>query len=688
MSNDFLPRGVCALAKAQCSWAKRGSLLTAAVLLSAAVAPAENPVIETSQIAQRELGSAIYGSKCASCHGQAREGGAAPALKGRIFNDKWEGLGIVALGNYIVQMMPPGASKPLDRVSAQAVGAFVLLRADAEIDAAPAKSKFADEVSRASLDRLRDLAGKISPVTDEMLRNSPNEDWLVWRGGVMARGYSPLKHIDHTNVSGLRLAWAKNIGHGANGITPLVHDGVIIIHGGGAIRAIEAATGDTIWSHEVKAVRGDLTQPRGVALYGNMVYAATIDKHALALDISTGKVIWDKQISGSGFFTAAPLVAKGLVFLGASGCLVRKATCFMVALNAKTGDEVWRFNTIPDGEIGRKSWGGALPEDRNGAGIWSPPSYDYDNDQIVFGTGNSYALDTLLRNGPGKVPTALYTNTTLKLDAKTGKLVWFYQHFPGDVWDEDWAFERTIFDDRRNGRKPTLLTIGKLGILDALDLKTGRYRWSLDLGLQDIVKSIDPKTGSKTIDWSKAPAAEGKSISACPYAGGVRNWPATSYDPTTNVLYVPILEACMEMLFDTTLPFKSSWNPKARSNSEGKFGRISAIDLRTGKEIWSEHRRAPIASALLTTGGGLLFEGSRDRWFRALDSRSGKLLWQTRINDTPSSFPITFSASGKQYVMVVSGGTPLDAVLSPLTPEIESSSNDTNLWVFALPDEH
>lgn len=643
------------------------------------------------------VGAELYVAACARCHGTSLAGGTAPALRGPAFAQKWGELKPSALGAYIQQTMPPDSLKRLEPAAAQALAEFVLATSatlNGKVSAGGDDKAFAaasDEYSLAAAARLKAVASRLTPVTDAMLKAPPKDDWLVWRGGLEAQGYSRLTQITAENAGQLRLVWSKTLGPGTNGIAPLAHDGVIFVHGGGKIWALDAASGDTVWSVEDTAPPGGVRQPRGIALYGDAVYASTVNNHTYALDAKTGNVLWehvsaDKNGNQEGTFTAAPLVVKGRVFQGAAQCAHLSARCYMVALDAATGAELWRTYTIPgDGEVGSDSWGGAPAKDRGGAGIWVAPSYDFARDQVLFGTGNSYALRTLLRRDPRNPEPALYTNTTLKLDAKTGKVVWHFQHIAGDVWDMDWSFERMLLDDPRGSHRPIVINMAKSGILDALDLESGRYLWSIDLGYQDIVTRINPKTGEKTVNKAKIPFGK-EIVDACPFADGVRNWPATSFDPERGLLFVPMqLDTCMQWRVDPANPVQFTSMVKPKDGSKHLYGGWAGIDLKSGKTVWLDQRRAPQASAMLATAGGVVFEGGRDRWFRARESATGKVLWQTRMSDTPNSFPITYTANGHQYVAVVTGGqTYHDAVLAHLTPDIEPSVGRMTLSVFAL----
>jgi alcohol dehydrogenase (cytochrome c) len=262
-----------------------------------------------------------------------------------------------------------------------------------------------------------------------------------------------------------------------------------------------------------------------------------------------------------------------------------------------------------------------------------------------------------------------------------------------DVWDMDWAFEQSLIDlPIDNVERRLLVTGGKMALFDAVDRTNGHYEFSRDAGLQNIVATINKNTGEKAVSVALTPVVGEKKL-VCPGPSGLRNWPATSYNPSTYILYVPMVEACADF---TWLPrdaaqtaaggIDQKFQMRPMPQSDGNFGRIQAINLQSGKTVWTIRQRAPISSAMLASAGGIAFNGSRDRYFRAYDQSNGKVLWETRLGAAPSSFPITYTVNAIQYVAVVAGGgNPLDTQLDPLTPEIVNPTVGTTLWVFQLP---
>ena len=391
--------------------------------------------------------------------------------------------------------------------------------------------------------------------------------------------------------------------------------------------------------------------------------------------------------------TGGPLVARGKVMVGTTG-RAPGGNC-IVALDADTGQEAWRFYSIArPGERGGNSWNGLPLEKRNGASVWIPGSYDPVRNLAFFGAGNTYDTGPLrdLVHQEGVTNDSLYDDSTLALNPDTGKLVWSFQHQTNGQWDLDWAFERQVMQLPVNGvMESVVVTGGKQMIFDMLETETGRYMSSLDLGLQNVVTAIDPKTGAKTVDSRLVPG-DGQTKMVCPHVSGGRGWMPTSYDAATKILYVPMVEACMDLVPVAegergSLSTGVRWTVRPRPGSDGKYGRLQAINLETRKTIWVDRQRAPLTTGTLVTAGGLVFTGSLDRMFSAYDAATGAHLWQTRLNDVPSSAPISYSANGQEYVAVVVGpGGYQSGSYSPLVPEIRNPpDHGAAIWVFEVP---
>ena len=535
------------------------------------------------------------------------------------------------------------------------------------------------------------------PVTEAMLRNPPPGDWLNWRRTDNAWGYSPLDQINKANVKGLQLRWSWTLSAGPTEATPIVHDGVLFIQAfGGEVDALDATNGSLLWRyHRTLPADARPTYTKGMSVYRDVLIFTTPDKHLVALNMKTGQPVWDTPIPGDGGFDGAPLVVKDKVLVSATNCVT--SACYIAGFDANSGKQIWRFSTIAQpGEPGGDTWNGLPADERFGGSSWTSGSYDPVTGLVYWGVGQPYTWNAFARGTsplkPGQNNDLLYTNNTLALDPDTGKLVWHYAHLPNDTWDLDYTFERQIIDLKVDGRmRHLVVTAGKMAIIEALDAKTGEFVFAKDMGLQNVVQSIDPKTGVKTINPAVIPQIN-QTVSLCPHPGGARSFPATGYNPNTKTLYLPLQEFCTDMTPGPKPPGEktapSRFIVKLREGSDGLLGRLDAVNLETRQNLWSHRQRAPETSAALPTGGGVVFSGSIDRYFAAHDDRSGKVLWQARLNDVPNSFPITYSVNGKQYVAVSTGsGSPYTLGFGPLFPEIKNPQpTGSTLWVFALPD--
>jgi alcohol dehydrogenase (cytochrome c) len=667
---------------------------------------------------QADQGRAAYSEHCASCHGQNLDDGAyGPPLQGSDFRQKWGSQSAEGLFTYTSTKMPPTRPGSLGDATYARLLAFILQEngspsGSGELPADPAALKamaspnwprvggggLAPQVIVPPAPPRINPLDKIRPVTEAMLNKVPDGEWLTWRRTYDAFGFSPLKKISKANINDLRVAWTWSLPNGPNESTPLVHDGVLFIHSyGDKVQALDAATGDLLWQYTRRLPAGVAPSvKRGLSIYGTRLFVPTSDAHIVALDVKNGRVVWDQAVADpmKGYrMTGGPLVARGKVMVGTTGRA--EGGNVIVALDAETGKEAWRFYTIArPGEPGGESWNGLPLEKRNGGSVWIPGSYDPVHNLAFFAPGNTYdtgPLRTLVKQ-PGITNDGLYLDSTLALQPDTGKLAWHFQHQANGQWDLDWAFERMVLQLPVNGlMQSVVVTAGKQMIFDIVEAETGKYLSSIDLGLQNLVTSIDAKTGAKFTDPNLLPG-DGKTKMVCPHVSGGRGWMPTSFEPATKILYVPIVEACMDLVPVAegergSLSTGVRWTVRPRPESDGKYGRLQALNLETKKTAWVERQRAPLTTGTLVTAGGLVFVGSLDRMFLAYDAASGAQIWKTRLNDVPSSAPISYSARGQEYVAVVVGpGGYQSNSYDALVPEIQNPpEHGAAIWVFEVP---
>jgi alcohol dehydrogenase (cytochrome c) len=666
---------------------------------------------------QAAAGKAAYPEACATCHGaNLDDGEQAPPLKGVPFRQRWGQQTVETLFTYVRTRMPPARPGSLDAPATAALLAYLIqennqLPGDKALPGDPAALRamlfpsgipnpgggLSAGVELPPLPARVNPLDKITPVTDAMLARVPEGDWLTWRRGHDSTGFSPLKAINKDNVRRLRSAWTWSLPAGPNEITPLVHDGVLFVHAfGDRVQALDAVTGDLLWQYARQLPRGvNPGVKRAIALHGDKLFVPTSDVHMVALDVKTGNVVWDQEIADRklGFgMTGGPLVAKGKVMVGTTGRA--PGGNVIVGLDEATGKEAWRFHVIAQpGEPGGNSWNGLPLDKRNGASVWIPGSYDATLNLAFFGPAQTYDTGPLrdLSREPGVTNDGLYTDSTVALDPDTGKLVWHFQHQNNDQWDYDWAFERALVKLPLFGEERTVVvTGGKQGIFDQIDAAKGLYASSFDLGVQNVVLSIDPKTGVKNVDPRLIPG-DGEAKRVCPHAGGARMWLPTSYDPASRLIFVPLVESCADLTpvaagERPSLTTGVRWSLRPRPDSDGRFGRIQAVNLETRKVAWIARQRAPQTTGVLATAGGLVFAGALDRILTAYDSATGAVLWKTRLNDVPNGAPMSFMAGGKQYIALTVGGQgPVPGTFTPLVPEILNPiERSAALWVFEI----
>jgi alcohol dehydrogenase (cytochrome c) len=535
------------------------------------------------------------------------------------------------------------------------------------------------------------------PVTDAMLLNPDPADWPNWRRTLDGWGYSPLKQITAQNVNQLQLAWSWGLVPGVSQPTPLVSNGMMFVPSpGGGVQTLDAANGDLLWEYRARPADDSAprtTPMRNLAVYDDKVYIATADARLVALNARTGKVAWDHQVADTklGYtYSSGPIVVKGLIVAGVTGCQrYKNDVCFISAHDAQTGKEVWRTSTIArPGEPGGDTWGDLPLMYRAGSDAWMPGSYDANANLIYWGTAQAKPWTRFARGTDGD---ALYTNCTLAIDPATGRIVWYYQHIPGESHDMDESFERILVDLGRG--RSSVFSMGKLGILWELDRTNGAFVNAHDLHYQNLI-DVDPRTGKATYRPNMLPKP-GVPIEFCPTASGVKSLRAMAYHPDTQAFYIPLNLSCERGTFSNVERVEGGGGSGGgrRTNlmhpeSPDGIGELLAMSAKTGEILWRHRTRTPPSTATLTTGGGLVVVGDFDRYLYVHDAVSGKILFQTRLPTSVQGFPITYAVNGRQYLAIpvgTGGGQWVTTIPAELTPEKKIAQNANAIFVFALP---
>jgi alcohol dehydrogenase (cytochrome c) len=560
------------------------------------------------------------------------------------------------------------------------------------------------------------------PVTDQMLANPSPSDWLMINRTYDEQRFSPLDQINRENVRQLQLAWARGMAAGTNETIPIVYQGVMYaVSPGAGVLALDATNGDLIWEYsrdypkEMTDFIGAPTAARekGLAIYEDMIFFEAPDGFLVAIDARTGKPRWERKVQDYKELTqstSAPIVVEGKVITGRT-CETR-AGCFIAAHDARTGREVWKFyNTPAPGEPGGDSWGD-VPVERRVASSWGlPGSYDPVRRTLYWAVANPKPYTRLKRHGSADgtaraSPADLYSNSTLALDIDTGKLVWYYQHLPGDDWDLDHIHERTLVRTRldpdpgavkwinpsipRGEDRDIVVSVGEAGGIWALDRATGRFLWATPFPFdvpQFHISDIDVETGRTHINWSSVMKHDKDRILVCFH--NTRGYWSTAYHPGKNALYIPYHDACLDMTANAANP--QGWGPRRATMRPGSdpntFSAIAKVDLATGKTERIHAQAAPGNGSALVTAGDLLFWGDLNRRFRAFDADTGRILWEAVLGGAIQMSTISYAVNGRQYVAVMTGDGQ-SATANPLTlTRTRTVRGHNEIYVFALPEK-
>jgi alcohol dehydrogenase (cytochrome c) len=550
------------------------------------------------------------------------------------------------------------------------------------------------------------VPSKAAEVTSDRLVNADKEpgNWLMNHRTYDAQRYSPLDKINKTNVKGLRLAYAVAIGGtSANEnleATMLAEDGFLyVVDVWGVLYKIDGRSGDTgriVWRMDPGQEKAPDAN-RGAALWGRFVVSvANFPPRVIATDKESGKVAWETNLSDgqAGLtFTAAPLAVKDKIILGASGgdSGVRD---FIVAVDAATGKLAWRKYVIPaPGEPGSETW-----KDKNnawqtgGGAMWVTGSYDVATNQVLWGTGNPVPWsDPFYRPGDN-----LFTESLISWDPDTGKMNWYHQYLPGDMWDYDEEGSNILIDGVVDGQPRKIVShAARNGFLYSFERANGQTVMAKPyVTTVNWTKGIDQKTG-KPLDYD--PNRDVQVYSGrqnftlaeptrklCPSMAGGNNYFPPSYSRNTGLIYIPSMSFCNESTLDQEAIKKGIYFSRISKQIERNESDIVAADPLTGEVKKRVHSVYPNVSGVLTTGGGLVFSGYTDGTLTAYDDATLEQLWKINVGTGFNAPPMTFEAGGKQYVAIMSGLSRVSKGRLVLTPELREMRHQTMLFVFGL----
>jgi alcohol dehydrogenase (cytochrome c) len=515
------------------------------------------------------------------------------------------------------------------------------------------------------------LAGAASAQTlDDLKNDGKNPDNVLTYGmGYSLNRYSPLKEIDKATVKRLVPIWNLGLDNPwGEQAQPLVLDGVMYVTNARATVAIDVGTGKQIWKTpvdwlpETPRIVCCGVSNKGAAILNGKLYRTTLDAHVIALDMKTGKEIWNQKAAEwkEGYsMTVAPLIADNVLITGISGAEFG-IRGFIDGWDPETGKQLWRRYTIPArGEPGNETW----PQDTDawktgGGSSWITGSYDPDLDLTYWGTGNPAPWASQTRPGDN-----LFTASVLAMRPKTGEVVWHYQFTPNDQYDYDGNWEMILGElDVAGARRKVLMQLNRNGFLYVIDRASGQLISAKPFERVNWASGVDMETGRPIETDIARKLRAGEQIELWPTQRGAKNWPHAAFNPETGLLYANTMHSARLFKHLPTGPympgqrFQFVENLPARQPDGEPVGHVDAIEPLTAKHVW----RAPLWdhpqwSAIVATGGGLLFTGKETGEFIAIDAADGNTLWQFQTGSGINAQPITYTYKGRQYVTVLSG---------------------------------
>jgi alcohol dehydrogenase (cytochrome c) len=487
--------------------------------------------------------------------------------------------------------------------------------------------------------------------------------WTTYGKNTLGWRYSELSQINTSNVARLSPQWIYQTGvPGLIESTPLVMDGLMYFTApSNHAFAVDARTGRPIWHYQkeppksVDACCGQVN--RGFAVLGNKLFKVNIEDKLIALDIKTGKTIWETELAdySKGYSgTVAPLIVKDKVLVGTAGAEFG-IRGFIDAYDAATGKRLWRFYTVPEAnEPGGDTWGKAGSALRGGGSTWVTGTYDPDLNLVYWGTGNPGPdMDGNVRPGDN-----LYTCSLLAIDPDTGKLKWHFQFTPHDTHDWDAMGDPVLVDLTVGGKKVKgVIHANRNGNFYALDRSTGKFLFAKAFTQVSWTDGFSPE-GRPHVIPNLEPTENG--VKACPGIGGGHNWQATAYSPQTGFYYFGSTDGC-QMYYKTEYDFiEGAWYQLSGAEAvpgQTSSGSLIALDPSTGQIKWRHEMLRNPTGGVLATGGGLVFAGDAFGNLIAFDARTGKVLWHFQTGAQVQAPAVSYSLNGKQVIAVGAGSS-------------------------------
>jgi alcohol dehydrogenase (cytochrome c) len=515
-----------------------------------------------------------------------------------------------------------------------------------------------DDLQLRTADGRVHLLRKSEGLAREVTSGTP---WPAYNGDPRGNRYTTLAEIDKTTVSRLAPKWMFTLPN-ADGlqVTPVVADGIMYVTAVNECYALDAGSGRQIWHYRRERTRGAIAWAnRGVALAGDRVFLVTDDAHLLALNRWTGVLAWDTPLADwhqSYFASSAPLTAGALVITGVGGGEYG-ANGFVAALDQHTGKEVWRFRTVPrPGEPGADTWKGSGPPDHRGAPTWFTGSYDPDLDLVYWPVGNP----SREYNGDDRDGDNLYANCIVALDRLTGRLKWYYQFTPHDLWDWDATQTSVLVDADWQGRpRKLMLHADRNGFFYVFDRADGTL-----LLARPFVKNLTWASGigpdGRPIRLpGQTPTAAGTKV--CPSQDGATNWYSPSFDPAAGLYFIQTFEKCSIYTKSNDGVWKAGRTYLGGSQKTAPDPVpqrvLKAIDIRTGAIKWELPQPGPgwTWGGTLATATGLVFFGEEGGSFMAVDGITGTPVWRFPLNAGWKASPMTYAFDGHQVIAVAAG---------------------------------